>query len=351
MLTSLSSNVILAKARAMYGRRLKQQDYRNLLGCSSVAEVARYLKNQTDYAAVLAGINESEEHRGQLEMRLRQKCLEDAASLCRYELTVGEHFSDYLISRSEIEQVMHSLVLLQAGAPEEYLFSMPMFLNKHTHIDLTALSRVRSFDDLLDALSHTPYRRLLEPFRPIPGVPVNYTGIENALYTQLYRTVFSDIDRYSGGQAAAQLRRLFRYYIDMTNYVRIFRMRHRYREGADVTRSALLPFGSVRRAKLEELMSAENREEARRILRTIPSGRRFLATEYDYPDEAPAVFAMQECQHDIHFATSPSVVMLAYVFILQYELQDLTTIIEGVRYKLPAKETEKLLIANNLWKG
>ena len=129
-------------------------------------------------------------------------------------------------------------------------------------------------------------------------------------------------------------------------------MRHRYREGADVTRSALLPFGSVRRAKLEELMSAENREEARRILRTIPSGRRFPSPRSTtIPTRRPRFSPCRSASTTSTSPTSPSVVMLAYVFILQYELQDLTTIIEGVRYKLPAKETEKLLIANNLWKG
>ena len=35
-----SSNVILAKARAMYGRCLTAQDFHNLLACHSVSEIA-----------------------------------------------------------------------------------------------------------------------------------------------------------------------------------------------------------------------------------------------------------------------------------------------------------------------
>ena len=35
-----SSNVILAKARAMYGRCLSAPDFHNLLACHSVSEVA-----------------------------------------------------------------------------------------------------------------------------------------------------------------------------------------------------------------------------------------------------------------------------------------------------------------------
>ena len=53
MLSSLSSNVVLAKARAKYGKRLKEKDYRNLLDCKSVAEVAAYLNANTDDHDVL----------------------------------------------------------------------------------------------------------------------------------------------------------------------------------------------------------------------------------------------------------------------------------------------------------
>ena len=102
MLSSFASNAILSKARAMYGKRLREENYRDLLNCKTVSEVAGYLKNRTSYSGILAGINENEVHRGQLEGKLRQKLFEDYASLCRYELSVGEHFADYLLEWLEI---------------------------------------------------------------------------------------------------------------------------------------------------------------------------------------------------------------------------------------------------------
>ncbi len=351
MLSSLSSNVILSKARAMYGRRLKKENYIDLLGCQSVPEIARYLKDNTDYAEILSGINETEIHRGQLETKLKQKLFEDASSLSQYELSVGEHFAQYLISRSEIEQILHSLVLLQAGTPEEYLFSLPMFLNKHTHIDLPALGRIKTYEDLLDALSHTPYRKILEPFRPIPGIPMNYTGMENALYSYLYENMFATIDKYAKGEAGRQLRQIFETFIDFNNYNRIIRLKSRYKAGPDFIRSSLLPFGSIKENYLNELLASETQEEMLNVMKTIPSGRKYLKTEHDYPDEVPEIILLQTCRHDIHFSTHPPVVMLSYVFILQLEIRDIITIVEGVRYQLPAKEIEKLLTVNNIWKG
>ena len=59
-MSSQSSNAILAKARAMYGKSLKESDYDNLIECKSVAELAAYLKQRTNYAAVMSGLNETE---------------------------------------------------------------------------------------------------------------------------------------------------------------------------------------------------------------------------------------------------------------------------------------------------
>lgn len=74
MLSSFSSNAVLSKARAMYGKRLTAENYRDLLNCRTVGEVAAVLKSRTSYGTVLAGINENEIHRGILEAELKKTC-------------------------------------------------------------------------------------------------------------------------------------------------------------------------------------------------------------------------------------------------------------------------------------
>ena len=347
MLSTLSSNVLLAKARAMFGRRLTKQNYQELLNCQTVSEIAHYLKNNTDYAKILSGINETDIHRGQLEVRLNQRLFEDSALLYRYDLTVGEHFADYLISRSEIEQITHSLMLLQAGKPEEYIFSMPAFLNRHTHIDLLSLSRIKSYDDLLNALGHTPYRKILEPFRPVPGIPLNYTGVENALYTYLYKNLFKNIRQYTKGETRVQLLNLFNSYLDIYNYIRIIRLKHFYHAGADFIKSSLLPFGTISERNLNEMLSAESKNELIAAMKKNSVGKKYLKVKHSYPDELAGQVRYLISRHNIHFSTHPPVVMLSYIFLLQTEIKDITNIIEGIRYKLPSSEIAKLLTVFN----
>ena len=74
MLSALSSNAVLSKARAMYGKRLTAENYRELLNCKTVGEIAAVLKSRTVYGKLLAGINENEIHRGMLETVQAGRC-------------------------------------------------------------------------------------------------------------------------------------------------------------------------------------------------------------------------------------------------------------------------------------
>ena len=139
-MSDMASNAILAKARAMYGKCLTDHDYKQLMDCRNVSEVASYLKTRTNYKSVLAGLNENEVHRGQLEPMLRQNLYYDISALSRYAKHKTLLFSDFIISEMEIEQIIRSLTLVNIGRADEYVFSLPMTMTKFAKIDLKEFS-------------------------------------------------------------------------------------------------------------------------------------------------------------------------------------------------------------------
>lgn len=68
-----ASNAVLAKARALYGRRLRAEDYRRLTDCHTMTELANELKALPLYANTLAEVNPTYARRAQLENLLRAK--------------------------------------------------------------------------------------------------------------------------------------------------------------------------------------------------------------------------------------------------------------------------------------
>ncbi len=77
MLDCFSHNATVAKAKAMHGKRLTPNDYRELMNRRTVAEAADYLKKNTHFRKALASIDVSNVHRGRLEDILQREFLID----------------------------------------------------------------------------------------------------------------------------------------------------------------------------------------------------------------------------------------------------------------------------------
>ena len=58
--SAASGNAVLAKARALYGRRLRADDYRRLMGCRTMTELAAALKEYPLYADALAEVEKQQ---------------------------------------------------------------------------------------------------------------------------------------------------------------------------------------------------------------------------------------------------------------------------------------------------
>ncbi len=344
MAIAYASNAVLSKARAMYGKRLTEKDYAGLLACTSVPEVLSYLKNHTKYAPLLNSVSERDVHRGQLELILRQQLFYDFASLCRYEISAGEHFSQYIILRTEIKQIMHFLMLIKSGKAEEYLYALPMYFNSHTNIDLNALAKAKTYADFLNTLGNTPYKTILTKFIPKEHSQLDLPSIENALYTYLYTVVFSIIDKYTHGRQKKELRHLFTSNIDLVNFVRILRLKKYYHLNSDLIKPQLLPFGTLSEKHIADMCNAQTSKELFSIMQGTIAGRAISKMEYNYAGEISARGRYNLGRKSIRFSTYPTVVMMSYIFLEEAELSNVVNIIEGVRYKIDPEEIKKLLI-------
>ena len=108
------ANAVLALSRAFYGKRLREADYDALVGCRTLGEFAAYLKSNTEYADILSapGIPMTAEA---LEELAAKQQFEHFASICRYELAIGNRFYEFFLLKNEIEQILRCTVSLLSG--------------------------------------------------------------------------------------------------------------------------------------------------------------------------------------------------------------------------------------------
>ena len=343
MALSYASNAIFSKARAMYGKRLKENDYSKLLACNTVPEILTCLKGNEKYAPVMKQLSESNIHRGQLEAALKQQLFQDYESLCRYEVTIGEDFARYTIMKAEIGQIMHFLTLLCGGSQREFYSSLPKYFLKVSSINFSAMANVNSYDEFLKVLGKSQYVKLLEPFRPQKGKSLNLSDIENTLYNHLFKTVYEIIDKTRGAEKK-DLKRMFDTNIDLRNFTRILRLKKYYKLEPDLIKEQLLPFGSLKEKQITAMCNAQDTKELFSLMQQTVAGRIIPKLEYNFTCEIPRRALYEESYKRMYFSVNPSVVLLAYYTLEETEIDNIIHIIEGVRYNVEYEKVKKLLI-------
>lgn len=342
---SYASNAVLSKARAMYGKSISPKNYSELLACRNIPDIASYLKRKTYYSDVLNSINENNVHRSELERKLKSKLFVDFEALGRYDISVGEHFFEYIIARAEIEQIMHSLMLLTAGKSGEYIHTVPDFFYSHAKIDLKALKHIKNYNDFLNTIKKTRYYKVLLPFSPSGAERIDLTGIETALYNHLYEIVFEIINKYVKGKAKKELTTFFNLYIDLSNLIRIVRMRKFYNLSEDYMMSGLINHGMLSKDQLKSFVNSASDKQMMADMKNTTMGKKWFSKGLDVIDKVPMNMRFNWCRHNIRFSISPPVVLMSYIFLKEIEILNITNIIEGIKYRLPAEEIRKMLIA------
>ncbi len=345
MLGSAASNATLVKTRIKYANLLTPASFRRLMECADIGEIAETLSRIPPYDRLLADAGESVLHRGNLEALLRKAAFWEMLQLCRFDSALGSHYFDYIIRQSEMRQLNLFLRLFAAGRPEEYALSLSDYLRDHSKIPLEKLPSCRTFHQVLEVLEGSPLKRAIAPFQPKAGGNLDIPMLESALQRHLFTFLFSLIRRDFQGKAAEELEALYGMQADLKNIQLVLRESRYFTSSPDVIRSQLLPFGyRLSKSKRQALCECRTMEEIAACLQGTYYGR-LLPFDLASLDRQCDRLLYDQAKRNMSFSPHPPVVLASYWLLSQLELEDVTTVIEGVRYRIPPEETATFLIA------
>jgi len=262
MLESFATQATVAKIRAMNGKMLTENNYRELLNKQTVGEVAEYLKKNTRYRSVLISVETSSIHRGHLEELIRRCNFETYVKLCRFQQLDRISFYNYEVIKQEIEQILSCILHLNAQNIDEYILTLPSFLLKHSSFDMLALAKSKSLDDMLKTLKHTSYWKVLKDVKPNENGQIDYLKCEVLLRTYFYRTMFDIIDKEFSGDIANKLKQSVKIQIDLINFINAYRLKAYFNGTADLIKSSMLPFyGRLRRNQMFNIYEAKDKDQ------------------------------------------------------------------------------------------
>ena len=346
---SQASNAILAKARAMYGRRLTGHNYQDLLNCRDLPELISYLKTRTSYADALQEVNPVATRRASLEALLRQNLFEQYASLCRYEMNIGHDFYRYFIIRSEVQAISNRLQELHARDDDAaYIYNMPEFIKKHSKLNPAAVGAARDFKTLVFALEGTPYEKVLRPFADDPNFSLEENGIlelEAAVDGYVYQEMEQIASTKLQGKSREDMLYLLRRQSDLQAIADIYRLKSMlHADRSFIEGRVSVKVSNMTARQLTHLMEAHDAKDVIHRLVATPYANEFYGASFRYIEEGVQKIDYRWHLKNLRFSTNPSVVLFCYIFLAENELTNIIHIIEGVRYDLSPDEIQEMLV-------
>ena len=233
-------NATVAKMHAVYGKRLKQEDYSALLSCTSVSDAAGYLKRNTYFSRALEGVDTENIHRGNLENILRRSLMENYFRMIGFEKIGGDEFYNYIIVKTEIDEILICILHLNAGT-SDHITTLPIYMNRYTSFNLMELAKVESYGELLSLTEKTPYYDILKAHRPEEeGGHIDYSAIELALRTYYSKRIIESLKQF-GGETEKRLRTYIGTQTDMINIINSYRMKRYFSADPDEIKSRMIP--------------------------------------------------------------------------------------------------------------
>lgn len=339
-----SSNAIASKAKAMYAKRLKDEDYHALLKKTSVGEVASYLKNESEYASVLANVKENNIHRGELEQLLNRDLYFKEIKLAAYASPKEREFYNSNLRSIEIRQIMMKIRQISSELYSE-MFTQEDFHYRYLCYDQDKLMNAKTYDDILEAIVKTPYYKTVLKYKPSGNSMVDHVSLEKEM-NQLYDDmILQNIEKFLKGKDKKDALTIYMSAIELKIITKIYRLKKYYHSNAEsILKYVDFSHSRMSKKQIDELINVKDADEVLAILAKSHYHLYMDEKEYIYIEYYAEKIKYNLSKRIMWFSSSPPLVFMTYVILHQIEIMNLVNIIEGIRYGMSEEQIEKTCI-------
>ncbi|MGN1187553.1 MAG: V-type ATPase subunit, partial [Lachnospiraceae bacterium] len=145
----LEYSAITTKIRAMSSSLFTDEDYRNLASLETVPEFVEYLRRSRGYNDIYSKLDAEGLHRGYLEKVLSKERYDNFARIYRFANVRQRKYMDLYFMRIEVSFIKTCHRMLFDGQKINLnLEKFSDFFDKHSDVNLSALSSVSSLNEL-----------------------------------------------------------------------------------------------------------------------------------------------------------------------------------------------------------
>lgn len=332
-----------AKVQAMSGKLLTNKDYDELLGKSTVGEIASYLKNNTHFSKDLQGVLEADIHRGQLEEILNEAKERDFIKLIKFTRGNNKKFLLTYVLKYELELLKEMVRLLKSGLLYTFYHDVSKYYADHMTIDVEKLTKSKDITQFIENLKGTPFYNIFSKLT-LEKEDFNIFNVEMMLDIYYFKQFYQNSKKLLPKKDFMLTYGLLSKEADVLNIMWIIRSKKYFNMPKEIIYSFLMPIGGkIKDRQINALVEAKSESEIQEILSKTPYYHIFQS-EVLFTEQHFQKYLNDQKQKIVRLMPYCIVTILSYISRREIELANIIKIIEGKRYKLGADEIEPYLI-------
>ncbi|MDR1689868.1 MAG: V-type ATPase subunit [Clostridiales bacterium] len=328
------------KIHAMHSRFLSYEDFEKLSGTKSVIEAGRHIKQLPGYAGVMRNLEGERLKRARIERSLNLSLFDDYMRL--HKFVTGYKFCKFLeafFMDNEINLIKIILGLVLGERTED--FSQEELLNEKVSAYMPNLSKLinsKTISGFMENLSGTSYYK---PLMRIYNRDATIFQLEMQLDLFYYMNLWDKRKLFTGSERRA-IEHIIGTQIDLRNIMWVYRFKRYYSFTPESVYAFLIPINYRLKAQdLVNLVSQKDLENQNVLNKVLISRYKNIfneatSLESGYYQKMESVYSKT-----FNATGSGAVFAMHYLFLKKLEIDNITNIIESVRYGLSPQECMK----------
>ena len=333
---------LVTKTKAMGGGLLSGEALMQLSEHEMVEDIISFLREYGSYAPIYQS-HEEIAHRAQVEAVITDSLYADYEKLYRFSGREQRQGLELVFLRYEINELKECVEYACLGSRRSDRAYLNLVFDRHSGYDTAAVTAAGSLQELRQALTGTRYELFFDRYHD--QTELRFADYAVGLDVFYYETAWKWKDRL----ADAKMREIFTVRLgtelDWQNILWIYRCRQFYNRDAVDIYPDLIPISY--RLKQEERRALLEAEDAEEFVRVLAQTAYFKGKDplVEMGDEISYQQIMEKTYQRLCRKYPMSLApILKYLYDKEREIDALTMILEGVCYRIPAREIRELAL-------
>lgn len=328
-------NSLNAKVKAMKSRLLDYDDYYYLSNLKNVLNVAVKLRSYPEYERYLSNIDEIDLRRNNIERKITISLYENYIKLYNF---INDFSTRKFINDLFLKNQIHTIKLLLCILYDErnVIYSLPEFLKtafKNYKINVNSLVNAKSIDEFIQCLRNTEFYFPLSKF--YNSNPTLFE-LEFELDIFYYMNLKKSIKKYLNKKDKLVMDKIIGSEIDLRNILWIHRLKKYYNYEKDQIYSKIIPIRHrLNKQNINDMIEAKTEQRFFDELEKTCYYDVFKENieEKKFIQTMTQIYKKEKLKYPNSIA-----VVSEYIHLKEVEINNITTLIEGVRYSIKDDE-------------